>query len=365
MSTIMTGLPHRSHRAGIWDGTFYGLDPALPLVHEYFGREGYQTAAFFNVVFMSEDFGFQRGFDHFDCESSVEEITARNARETVDDVLEYLGNHRDPDRPLYLAVHFYDPHLTYDPEPPFDTLFADSSYDGPFDTDWGSKGDVADVNSGEVSIDSVDLVHLVDLYDGEIAFIDHELGRLFSELRRSGKARNTLIVLMADHGEEFLDHGGMGHGHTLFQELLDIPLIVSGPGIDSGRVDSSLVGQIDILPALLCYGGMEAPEGAEGESILRPVDPDRILPSSLVMTTGGRVCVRRSDQKLHWIQSSDASFQFDLRADPEERRALETADSSLVRAAQWYWATPAAGHPRPVSMDRSMVRALRDLGYIR
>ncbi len=90
MATIMTGLTHRSHMAGVWDGLFYGLDPSLPILPEFFKNEGYETAAFFNVLFMSADFGFHRGYDHYDCVSSVEEVTARNAHETVDDVLQWI-----------------------------------------------------------------------------------------------------------------------------------------------------------------------------------------------------------------------------------------------------------------------------------
>ncbi len=365
MATIMTGLTHRAHMAGIWEDFFYGLDPSLPLLPEFFKREGYQTAAFFNVLFMSADFGFHRGYDYFDCDSSVEELIARNARQTVDDVLEWLRTGRIEGRPLFLAVHFYDPHLTYDPESPFDTMFADPSYDGPFDCIWGSKTDVADVNAGATAVDSTGLTHLVDLYDGEIAFTDRELGRLLQELRRTGRAENTLVVVMADHGEEFLDHGGLGHGHTLYQEQLNVPLIVSGPGVATNHVDSTLVGQIDILPSLVSYCGNEIPEWTEGQDIFQRVLTNRVLPSSLVLTTGGRVSVRRDDQKLHWLQNSDTSFQFDLRTDPGETMALEVLDSTLVDEALYYWGTPPVGNPRPVSLEDSMIRALRDLGYIR
>ena len=364
MATIMTGLTHRAHKAGIWEGLFYGLDPALPLLPEFFRAEGYETAAFFNVLFMSADFGFHRGYGHFDCESSVEEITARNARETVDDVLQWVGE-RDEGKPLLLVVHFYDPHLTYDPEPPFDTLFADPAYDGPFDTSWGSKTAVAEVNAGDVAVDSAGLVHLTDLYDGEIAFTDRELGRLLEGLRREGIADSALVIVMADHGEEFFDHGGLGHGHTLYQELLNIPLVVSGPGMGAGLVENVLVGQIDILPSLLAWCGMEIPEWAEGTDILHAAREGRVLPSSIVLTTGGRASVRRSDQKLHWVQSSNASVQFDLLRDPGETSPLDSVDSVLVEKARFYWATPAVGHPRPVSLEDSMIRALRDLGYIR
>lgn len=364
MATIMTGLNHRAHKAGLWENRFYGLDSSLPLLPEFFKREGYQTAAFFNVLFMSEDFGFHRGYDYFDCENSGLGLTIRDARQTVDDVLEWLQTERDENRPLFLAVHFYDPHMPYDPESPFDTIFTDPTYNGPFDCLWGGRTDVADVNNGDIAVDSTDLANLIDLYDGEIAFTDYELNRLFRELRRTGKSENTLVVVMADHGEEFFDHGGVGHGHTLYQELLNVPLIVSGPGIAANIIDSTLVGQIDILPSLSSYCGMDIPELAEGTDIFNRVLTNRVLPSSMMSTTGARVTVRRDDQKVHWVQNSDISFQFDLRTDPGETTVLEALDSTLVDEALKYWATPPVGNPLPVSEEYSVVETLKNLGYI-
>ena len=87
----------------------------------------------------------------------------------------------------------------------------------------------------------------IDLYDGEICWVDDNLRRLFSWLRVNNLADETLIVIVSDHGEEFLEHNGIGHGETLFQEVLRIPLIMSGPGIERGMIDSTYVGQFDLL----------------------------------------------------------------------------------------------------------------------
>ncbi|MBN2587459.1 MAG: sulfatase [Candidatus Fermentibacteraceae bacterium] len=362
MTTIMTGLSHCSHRAGMWDGVYYGIDPSLPYLPGLLGEDGYETAAFFNVLFMSSDFGFHRGFDLFDCESSIEEITARNARETVDSVVSWLETREDK-APLFLAVHFYDPHLTYDPEPPFDTLFTNRSYGGSFGSAWGSKDDMLLVNSGDMMLDSSDRCNLIDLYDGEIAYTDHQIGRLLRCLRRVGLAGNTLVIITADHGEEFLDHDGVGHGHTLYQELLNVPLVVSGPGIPVGYEEDALVGQIDILPSVLVYCGVELPPVLEGRNIISTAISDRVYPSSLILSSGGRVAVRRDDTKLHWVSYTDAAFQYDLAVDPGERLPSLSLDSALVREAQDYWAVPPEGEPNPVSLEEVELKALRNLGY--
>jgi arylsulfatase A-like enzyme len=364
MTTIMTGLSHRSHRAGMWNDVFYGIDPSLPYMPVILNDEGYRTAAFFNVLFMSSDFGFHRGFDLFDCESSVEEITARNARVTVDETIEWIQENQC-DGSFFLAVHFYDPHLTYDPEPPYNTLFTDHSYHGSFDQTWGSKDDMFSVNSGQVALDSADLANLVNLYDGEVAFTDHEIGRLLQCIRSENLSEHTLVIVAADHGEEFLDHSGVGHGHTLYQELLNVPLVVSGPGIRAGYVENALVGQIDILPSILDFCGIVPPQGLEGRAVFESAgDVSMLYPSSLVLSSGGRVAVRRDDAKLHWIQSSNTSFQFDLLLDPGEMTQLQECDSTLVDAAIQYWSVPPEGSPAPVSLEDVQLKAMRNLGYI-
>jgi arylsulfatase A-like enzyme len=361
----MTGMSDRSHRAGMWDGVFYGIDPMLPFLPHLMNRAGFETAAFFNVVFLDASFGFNRGFGHFDCAGSVEATTIRDASTTTDSVLSWLDLQRDGNKPFFAAVHFYDPHLTYNPPPEYAAMYADTAYEGTFGSTWGSKTDVAMVNEGEVPFASGDLCNLIDLYDGEIAFVDCQIGRLLAGLRSRGLSGNTLVVFIADHGEEFLDHGGLGHGHTLYQELLSIPLIVSGPGVPAGMVDSSLVGQIDIAPTILAYTGIERPESMEGVDILSSFPSDRILASSLLMTTGGRVTVRRLDQKLHWEQASGNSVQFDLLLDRGETSPLQTIDGTLLEAAEYFWASPAIGHPAPVNLAEAAENALRNLGYIR
>lgn len=341
-----------------------GIDPSLPCLAQELNESGYETAAFFNVVFMSEDFGFHKGFNHFDCDYSVGKTLSRDAAATVDAAIDWLEGGREPGRPFFLAVHFYDPHLTYDPPRPFNAMYADTTYDGFFDTEWGSRGDVADVNSGRVAIDSIDVEHLTNLYDGEIAFTDECLGRLFDHLRSEGLSENTLIVLVADHGEEFFEHEGLSHGHTLYQEVLYVPLIVVGPGIPSGRVDTALVGQIDVFPTIMAYCDLQAPDVVEGDNVLAEFPADRELPSSLILTSGPRVTVRRHDRKVHWIQESGAAYMFDLASDPLEQDQLDYVDTTLVEEAKWYWSTPPIGHPDPVSLDEPAVRALRDLGYL-
>jgi arylsulfatase len=363
MTTIFTGLPERAHRARLRERTFYGVDPELPFLPILLKREGYRTAAFFNVIYMSEHFGFHRGFDHFDCEGLVELWNSRTAGSTVDAMLEWLDS-TGGDEPFFVALHLFDPHATYNPPAPYDTLWADPGYSGRFDSTWGVRGDMDDANSGAVTVDSAGRRNLINLYDGELAYTDAELGRLFAELRSRGLAGETLVIVIGDHGEEFADHGRYAHGHSLHAELLRVPLIVSGAGVPEGVVDTALVGSIDVLPTVMAAAGAASPEGSWGVDLLGGGDHGgRSLPASGL---GGsrQACVRRGLRKVVWHAEPDSALLYDQAADPTEMEPLPP-DSALLQQVLAYWATPPSGDPEPVAWTNAVRNELRDLGYIR
>ncbi|HQH93771.1 MAG TPA: sulfatase [Candidatus Fermentibacter daniensis] len=365
MATIFTGLPERAHRARLSDGTFFGVDPALPYLPELLARSGYSTAAFFNVIYMSEHFGFHRGFNHFDCQG-IEEVTlSRTACATVDAFLSWLDT-RDDDAPFFAAVHFFDPHATYDPPAPYDTLFADPGYSGRFDNTWRVMADMFEANSGAVVIDSAGVRNLVDLYDGELAYTDAEIGRLLASLRAGGYDGNMLVIIIGDHGEEFGEHGRFTHGHSLQAELLDVPLILSGPGVPQGMVRNGPAGSIDIAPTILAAAGLEPPAGLPGRDLLLPgEDEERILAASgLGGGEARQACVRRGDSKVIWDSDTDEAVMFDLVSDPGEREPLPP-DGELLDSVLVYWATPPEGHPGAVPWSSAVTDQLRDPGYIR
>ena len=366
MVSIMTGLDQRAHGSGWLDGGFYGIDPSLPYLPLILHDHGYRTAAFFNVIFMNEDFGFHRGFDHFDCRGFVGAASTRDAAGTVDDVLAWFDNGTIEERPWFAAVHFFDPHLPYSPPPPWDTLFTTPGYDGPYNSSWGGRDDVTEVNRGNAVLDPEGLENLVGLYDGELAFTDHQLGVLLSELRARGAMSGTLVVIVGDHGEEFLDHGGIGHGHTMFQEILHVPLIISGDSIRSDLFSAIGAAQTDLLTTILVHCGIEVPEVAGGIDLLGGAPPEtRVIPSSnLVWESTDLGAVLSGASKLIGNPSTGPGVEYDLDRDPGEFEPMEPSPV-LTEELELYWSTPPVGSPQPVPFAESMERTLRDLGYIR
>ena len=364
MTSLLTGLTEREHGAGMRGRDMYGIDTGLPYLPHILNREGYVTGAFFNVVYMDADFGFHRGFDHFDCEGLTSRLSLRRADETVDECISWL-NSLPPEKPFLAAVHFYDPHISYNPPAPWDALFADPAYRGPYGPEWGEVPQLKAVNSGDSVIPPAGLENLIGLYDGELAFTDAHLGRLFAYLRRRGLDSNTVVVVTADHGEEFVDHGGIEHGHTLYQELLAVPLVISGPGVPEGRVVEETAAGIDLLPSLLVMLDMEVPAVCGGIDLLSGLPPDRAVSSSGTLWAEGSLasCVAAGN-KVIWSADTDRAVGYRISSDPGELTPVEP-DSALLERVMEYWATPPVGDPPEVDYSAAVDRTLRDLGYIR
>jgi arylsulfatase A-like enzyme len=352
-TTILSGLSERSHRAGmnVSSGEVFRMGDRMPTLATILDEKGYETAAFFNVYLMSREFGFDRGFQSFDCHRNGH----GRAGVTVDQALGWLED-ADGNEPFFLALHLFDPHDPYAPPAPFDTLYAEEGVAGDSVWEFTPEGAVARPSQRD---------HLMNLYDGEIAWTDSQLGRLFAALRRSGLSEETIIVLTADHGEEFLEHGYVGHGRTLYGETVNVPLVMSGPGVPAGRVDSTAAAQMDVLPTVLGLLEVKPPEHAEGIDLLRSGGERAVpIPASGVNTGPPfeLASVVMHGRKALWLPEADTCVSYDLVADPMEQTPLETSPE-LQQAVLRYWATPPVFTVvRVESME--VGPALRDLGYI-
>lgn len=363
-ASIWTGLSVISHGAGNHGGIDYGLDPALPTIATVLKEKGYITLGMVNVVILNNVCGFAAGFDHY----SWHENGAGRARETVDELFRLLDMHDgDPD-PIFALIHLYDVHGPYDPPQHFDTTFAPGGSQGI--TEWYS-----DSISGAL-LNPEDRDHLVDMYDGEISWVDSQLSILFAGLRDRGLAENTLVIVVSDHGEEFLEHDGWGHSHAIWQQMLHVPLILSGPGIPAGVLDSVPAGQFDILPTITDYLDITLDTRVDGVSLLDPFarTVDRAIPSSRV---GPDKCFRWGLEQYEGLVSvlvddmkamvnyglDEPGVMFDLTADPGENDPL-VIEPHLGMVLDSYWSTPQVGDPVALD-DESVNEILRDLGYVR
>jgi arylsulfatase A-like enzyme len=251
-----------------------------------------------------------------------------------------------PPGPFFLYLHYMDPHSGYRPPEPERVRFAAAGYAGPID---GSTAQLKRIARREMEIDPQGRQRLVDLYDGEIAFADDQIGRLLRSLEASGLADDAYIVALSDHGEEFLDHGRVFHGATLYREVIRVPLIVRPPGgAASARRLPQVVGLIDVGPTLLELTGAGDPRPTQGRSFAGllgsgPPPPwpgvaySELFDDPLVeaqvyaklhlaaVTTERRSFLARRDGGVE---------QYDLQADPGETSSLPAGDGEGGEAAR-------------------------------
>jgi arylsulfatase A-like enzyme len=372
--SMLTGLPISAHAQCDWDLAQTTSVPShLPrgrFVAEDLAQAGYDTAGFYTCIYLEPKFGFGAGFkswkrayhsvhsepgvaeawqaarDAGDAEvmrrihsehPELFDVEARSSPELIDSALGWLqgrGGRRDP---FFLFLHLYDVHSPYTPPAPFNTRF-DPDYTGTVD---GRK--LGEVDSPvHLGMDPRDLEHVIALYDGEIAALDHELARLFEALERSGLAKDTLVILTSDHGEEFFEHGGKQHGGNLYRETLQVPLILKWPGhIAAGTRFQQTVGLIDIVPSVLAAAQLQSELALPGLDLVAVANGKKSVAAERTLTGG--LIIRRGVDEPVWMSSLVSAQEhsivhssgapnwsverFDLQNDPRERATPHCVDA--------------------------------------
>ncbi len=257
VASILTGQDPHSH--GVHD-TRQALPQEAVTLAEMMDANGYETAAFSTNAGIVPQLGFAQGFRSFEYlnQNPKSPQVYQYSDRLNERVFEWLGD-RDKSRPFFLYLHATDPHTPYTPPSPYRERFAPGV---PFE-----RGLVHGQKSETIPGTARD--ELVALYDAEIANNDANFGALLDRLRALDLYDSTLVVLVADHGEEFYDHGGWFHGFTVYMEQLHVPLLVKFPrGWGAGRSIASIVRQVDILPTILDYLGKDVPPQVQGRSTL-------------------------------------------------------------------------------------------------
>ena len=219
---------------------------------ELLSAAGYRTAAFSTNWHIRHESGMDQGFGFFDFSPDEAESNKLNQR-----VFRWLDTQEKP--PFFLYVHTLDPHEPYTPPADYRKKYAPDVRE-----EAGYDYDLPRVDSSRGKERRQYMAELRLLYDAEVAFNDHSFGDFVKVLRERGLYDQSLILFLADHGEEFDEHGERGHANDLYAETLNIPLIVKWPGQRRGQRVGSISQHIDILPTLLRAAGAEAPPGLPG-----------------------------------------------------------------------------------------------------
>lgn len=217
------------------------LSSRLPYLPDLLHHHGYRTAAFVGSLvldpFNGTAPGFERGFDTYDAGFRLRarggdryKTVERRAGEVVDHAIAWLG--KNLQRPFFMWVHLYDAHDPYEPPSPYKERYQSEPY------------------------------------DGEIAYADSAVGKLFSELRARGLYESSVIAVMADHGEAFGEHGERTHGVFLYDETIHVPLVFKLPGETAPERLEQRVGLVDVAPTLLQVAGVQVPTEMQGQSLI-------------------------------------------------------------------------------------------------
>jgi arylsulfatase A-like enzyme len=238
--SLLTGLQPEVHRASQF---FASISPDARLIAQQLAARGYDTAAVVGNYFVQPVFGFERGFDEYDVGCTVDR-GGINSDRVSDRALQWLAQPRE--QPFFLYLHYFDPHYNYHEHDGF--RFGGEDTDRVF-----SGADVHQLRAHLPDFDDADRRRLDELYDSEVAFTDHHLGRVLARLDELGIAGETFVVVTADHGESLGEHGWIGHTIQLYEESVRIPLIVAGPGIAPGGVSDAPVQLDDVAVPLLSW----------------------------------------------------------------------------------------------------------------
>jgi arylsulfatase A-like enzyme len=374
MTSLMTSL--HPHEHGVEDRG-QRLHPSVPTLAAAFAGQGWYTAGFITHIYASSLFGLDTGFAEFH-DVSIDWDYGEGMQVRADELnelaLPWIHAHRD--ETFFLFLHYFDPHWDYEPPPPFDQLFTDPGYAGPARGDWRY---LRKFLGADERMEPADLEHVVALYDGEIRYTDHHLGRLFEELRALDLWEDTLLVITSDHGEEFQEHGSVHHVRTLYEEVLRVPLIVKLPG---GRPDGwrevvpEPVAGIDVAPTILSAAALHTPPSFEGRDLVPLFSgPGREGPvfARTIRHGSRKEALREGALKtIRTFAGRQTTFEaYDLAADPGELHPL--AGATDTQAARFERVLQGRGAPdplppeapeEPVELTSEQLERLRALGYI-
>lgn len=302
------------------------LSAEPPTLAEAFRAAGYRTVALVQNGALRADSGLNRGFERYELYRWGE----AELRRILNDARAVLTT--PSDAPLLLYLHVIPPHGPFEPPAEFIARFA-SDYDGPID---GSVESLRGLARRTPAADDPDVVQLRRLYDAYLGFVDRAVGEVLGELRATGRDESFLIVQTSDHGEEFFEHGALGHEVHVYEEQVRVPLIFCAPGsaLPAGSVVTHPVSLLDVFPTLVELCGLEPHTTLRGRSLLpewfgaaRDPRAQRPLPLSAryregVLDAQLGLLIHPYKLVLHRGAAGERLELFDLEADPGERRDL-------------------------------------------
>lgn len=380
VGSLLTGTWPSIHGA---TGKGVALTPIrdeIPTAPEILKQQGFRTVAIANAAFVSPMLGVHRGFDVFNHKYSYND-DGRIAGEVVDLAIKQLDESKG--RNSFFFIHLFDPHLTYAPPPGFDTKYAEGRTSPELPITAATCFEMQRGPKHNLPPSAVDQRYIRAAYLGEVSYMDEQVGRFLNVLRTRGLYDDATIVVTSDHGEEFWEHGGFEHGHSLYDELVHVPLIIKPPAhIDvNQKVIQNAVRVLDVMPTIFEAIGVDSPASFEGKSMLPIMRGEREEARTILMesTLYGSPKIAWRTERYKYIHDATAGPDgigelYDLQADPGESQnvsaqQLETAKRMRKQLFDFYFElrrrSDQMSAPDPVDLSPTRIRQLKSLGYIR
>lgn len=374
ITSLLSGLSLSRHNVRSMSDR---LAPDIELLPDFLHRAGYSTACISANSWVSPAFGLGRGVHYFSTqrnqkfmhlavgkiftsfcmwkpalatvciagfcldqflETGSTDRQGRSARALTEEAVQWISRVRG--KPFFLYIHYNDLHFPYNPPAPFDHVFGREER---------GERHMPPMCNALVPLDrckelsELETKSLIRFYDGELAYVDHWIGKLMNALKKMDLYERSMIIVTSDHGEEFYEHGGWGHGNSLFEETIRVPLVVRLPDArSSGQQLDVPVGHLDIAPTIADLVDIEMDGDSEGMSLVGlmagPSDgrEDRKVMSELD-PLDGRYGValrgRRYKMIVLWDRPERRVLFYDLLQDPGEERDLSEEVPDLV--AEW------------------------------
>ena len=383
-ASIMTGVSPAVHLANVRESK---LPAAFVTLAEHLSAEDYDTAAIGRNAFMRSASSMNQGFNTYDFFPKLlpEEVSfglllvdaltgVDGSTENLADLAcEWLNRHRDED--FFLWLHFFDPHMPYTPPKAF---WPDGTPPEGMGYEFRRFNES---RTGHWVPTPEERAWVRALYDGELRYVDHNIGRVLDTMKALGLYDGALIAFSADHGEEIFDHGSVEHGHTLYNELLDVPLAFKLPGNACATTIAERVCVGSIGPTVLDLCGVAYDKSLYTYSSLEPywrapgsVEERPIHAMGLLYYENREAVLFDRWKFIHWFTSGKEEL-YDLAADPGEIANVLAAHADVVEHARDLLAEEHAeaaemrgrngvGQAETTTLDPQTVEQLRNLGYI-
>jgi hypothetical protein len=369
-ASLLSGWAPSRHGLGYGPLGTTRLAPGVPMVARDFVEAGWATAATSNNKIVSVAEGFADGFVAFD-ERAFENDQTFGGERITRAARSWLREH--PDGPFFLYLHYFDPHDRYQAPTPFTRRHVSREITQRVKDNAVRAGRpnafIESMNPEARELTGAEIRYLRGLYQGEVEYVDHCVGRVLDLLEEQGRLDDTIVVVTSDHGEEFLEHGGLKHAHTLYEELVAVPLVLRLPGgRHAGTVRAGSASLMDLPASLRQLAGLEPRPGDRPWLLEGPEHDAPVIAENWWQGGGKPEGLQQTivDWPYKFIRYGDGSAElFDLVRDPGERDPIDDealAGRMTARLDSIVGDGSAMVGGRPV--DPALLEKLKAMGYV-